>query len=182
MSFFLSSDFFGAQSSPLQGSPAISHGAAAKLSAMASSTTIFNVMDNAVCVLPVTRVDAALDAIPGADGKHRAPPSDDILGKARWDAWHATPGFDTCSYMITRSLYDEGVYDSKAMAGLPVAVQVVTRRYEEEKAIGLMRLLDDALKKKEGYPERYNWGPGAFSRGQLAKGGLRSSSKTSTSE
>lgn len=145
---------------------------------MAASTTIFNVMDNAACVLPVTRVDAELDAIPGLAGRHRAPPANDIAARAEWDEWELTPGFNTCSRMITHSLYNAGVYDSKAMAGLPVSVQVVTRRFEEEKAIGFMRLLDDALRRKEGYAKRYTWGPGAFSRGGLVRG-LRATAASS---
>lgn len=35
------------------------------------------------------------------------------------------------------------------MKGLPVGVQVVTRPFQEEKAIGIMRLLDEALPKLE---------------------------------
>ncbi|CAO1626209.1 unnamed protein product [Parajaminaea phylloscopi] len=155
---------------PLQASPAVSHGATAKLSGMAASTTLFNVMDNAVCIVPVTRVDAQLDALPGIDGSHRAPPANDTQARSKWDEWNATAGFDTCSRLITRSLYDEGVYDSKAMAGLPVSVQIVTRKFEEEKAIGIMRLLDDALRQREDDAGRGGWGPGAFSRSQLAQG------------
>jgi hypothetical protein len=39
---------------------------------------------------------------------------------------------------------------------------VVTQRYEEEKALGLARLLDEALGER-------GFGPGAFSRAQQAK-------------
>lgn len=133
------------------------HGATAKLSTLAISTIIYNVLDTAVCVLPVTRVDSDLDALPP---KSQLPSSE----------WERTPGFDLCSKTVSYALYDEGVYDPVKMRGLPLAVQVVARKFEEEKAIGIMRLLDDALREVKGDGQRYGWGPGAFARKQLAMG------------
>jgi hypothetical protein len=43
-------------------------------------------------------------------------------------------------------------YDAVKMAGLPVGVQVVGRRLEEEKVLGVMQRLEGAL---EGRGERY---------------------------
>lgn len=37
------------------------------------------------------------------------------------------------------------LYDAEAMHGLPVGVQVVGRRLEEEKVLAVMRRLEDAL-------------------------------------
>ena len=37
------------------------------------------------------------------------------------------------------------LYDSEAMHGLPVGVQVVGRRLEEEKVLAVMKRLEDAL-------------------------------------
>lgn len=39
----------------------------------------------------------------------------------------------------------EGEYDPELFDGAPVAVQVITRRLEEEKAVALARVLRDAL-------------------------------------
>lgn len=39
------------------------------------------------------------------------------------------------------------VYDADTMHGLPLGVQVVTRRLEEEKAIEGMKIIKDALKR-----------------------------------
>lgn len=37
------------------------------------------------------------------------------------------------------------LYDANAMHGLPVAVQVVGRRLEEEKVLAIMKRIEDAL-------------------------------------
>lgn len=147
---------------PVQGSPAVPHGATAKLSTLAVSTIIYNVLDTAVTVLPVTRVDPELDALP----PNKAGSS---LTKAQ-QSYLSTPGFSTCSKMVSHALYTEKVYDPVAMRGLPVSVQVVTRKFEEEKAIGIMRLVDDALREAKGDGQKYGWGPGACARRQLARG------------
>lgn len=41
-------------------------------------------------------------------------------------------------------------YDAQKMAGLPVAVQVVGRRLEEEKVLAVMERIEDALDKNGG--------------------------------
>lgn len=41
-------------------------------------------------------------------------------------------------------------YDAQKMAGLPVAVQVVGRRLEEEKVLAVMERVEDALDKHGG--------------------------------
>lgn len=41
-------------------------------------------------------------------------------------------------------------YDAEKMAGLPVAVQVVGRRLEEEKVLAIMERVEDALDKHGG--------------------------------
>lgn len=41
-------------------------------------------------------------------------------------------------------------YDAKKMEGLPVAVQVVGRRLEEEKVLAVMEKVEDALDKHGG--------------------------------
>ena len=41
-------------------------------------------------------------------------------------------------------------YDANKMAGLPVAVQVVGRRLEEEKVLAVMERVEDALDKHGG--------------------------------
>jgi hypothetical protein len=43
-------------------------------------------------------------------------------------------------------------YDAVKMAGLPVGVQVIGRRLEEEKVLGVMERLEEAL---EGRGEKY---------------------------
>ncbi|TFK68528.1 amidase signature enzyme [Pluteus cervinus] len=82
-------------------------------------TFLFNVLDYTAGVLPVTRVNSLLDARPHDFRPRNA---------------------------IERSGYKD--YDSLSMAGLPVGVQVVGRRLEEEKVLEGMKLIEDLLRKE----------------------------------
>ncbi len=97
---------------PLQPTPAIAHGGAAKLSPVAIATILFNVMDNAASIVPVTRVDPARDA---ADA-------------SQWKQWRDDPRYkgDNSSWLVNRTLYTEKQYDAQRMKDLPVSVQVVS--------------------------------------------------------
>lgn len=129
---------------------------------MAGSTILYNVLDSAISICPVTRVDPQLDAV---SRKGAPPPAEAKSGMtlSRYQEWNATPGFSTCSKMNSYTLYGEGTYDAVKMAGLPVGVQVVAREHEEEKSIGLLRMLDEALMRTRR-DERSQWGPGLFTR------------------
>lgn len=75
-------------------------------------------LDYTAGVLPVTHVDRSLDAL--------AP--DFSIKKLN--------GVAQGAYRL---------YDAESMHGLPVGVQVVGRRLEEEKVLAIMRRLEDAL-------------------------------------
>ena len=47
------------------------------------------------------------------------------------------------------------VYDAKKMAGLPVGVQVVGKKWEEEKVIEMMKVVDKALGKRKFGPGQW---------------------------
>ncbi|TKY90144.1 hypothetical protein EX895_000142 [Sporisorium graminicola] len=124
---------------PTQACPAVPHGGAIHNSAMAGSTVLYNITKASVAVLPVLRVDAARDSHMESDYANVA--LDQNKEFDRWAAdrsWGATSR--VCNFMLYRT-----AYDAKKMHGLPVGVQVVTKPYTEEKAIGIMRLVDDAL-------------------------------------
>ena len=72
--------------------------------------------------MPVTHVDAKLDALPYAfsSSQEYAQMND-----------------------ITRALHD--LYDANAMNGLPVGIQVIGRRLEEEKVLAGMQVVKEAL-------------------------------------
>jgi Asp-tRNA(Asn)/Glu-tRNA(Gln) amidotransferase A subunit family amidase len=81
-------------------------------------TFMFNLLDYAAGVLPVTRVDKDLDQLPqGFKPKNR----------------------------IERGAF--GHYNATKMHGLPVGVQVVGQRLEEEKVLRAMEVVEDALHK-----------------------------------
>lgn len=95
------------------------------LAPLANATLIYNVLDLPAGVVPVTRVSPALDAPTPA-----------------WAA--AAP---RGSPLVTRAAFGGArpVYDARAMKGVPVGVQVVGRKWEEEKVLAMMRVLDGAL-------------------------------------
>lgn len=111
------------------------------LSPLAASTILYNIVDTPVTVLPVTRVDAKLDS--------------HLLNSPNHAKWKSTKGFETCSKMLSGDLYK--LYNAEKWAGLPVGVQIVTRRGEEELSIGLLKLLDDTLGER-------GFGPGSLTQ------------------
>lgn len=74
-------------------------------------------------MLPVTHVDPARDQLPATFDVKK------LNGVARGAYKH---------------------YDAAKMAGLPVGVQIVGRRLEEEKVLAVMERVEDALEKHGG--------------------------------
>lgn len=101
------------------------YSACSTLSPLAGATILYNIVDSPVGVIPVTRVDASKDQIT--------------------DAWIQGPGHG--SKLIERELFEgkTPVYDPKKMDNIPVGIQVVGKKWEEEKVIAMMKVIDDAL-------------------------------------
>lgn len=81
-------------------------------------------VDSTVGVLPITRVNKTLDALP----------SDFLEGS-------------TGSKILESRTYGsspdwEGAYNAEEMDGLPIGVQVVGKPWEEEKVLGMMAMLE----------------------------------------
>ncbi|KAF8556541.1 amidase signature enzyme [Imleria badia] len=121
---------------PVQSLPTIPHGGCAMLSPLAASTILYNVIDSPVGVVPVTRVDPTTDALP-ADFVPGATGTSAILEKGMYTA--PTPA-----------------YDPVAMAGIPVGVQIVGKKWEDEKVLAMMKVVDEALGTARGF------GPGTW--------------------
>jgi Amidase len=75
-------------------------------------------LDYACGIMPITHVDRTLDQLPAGFDIRK------LNGVARG------------AYML---------YDADAMHGLPVAVQIVGRRLEEEKVLAVMRRIEKML-------------------------------------
>ncbi|KAJ8584610.1 amidase signature enzyme [Rhizopogon salebrosus TDB-379] len=103
--------------------PAIPAGTAEKVTLVSCGyMMIFNILDYAAGVLPVSFVDRQSDALPK-----------DFMNSAEYKSMG----------LISKGAYS--VYDAEAMHGLPVGVQVVGRRLEEEKVLQGMKIVEDAL-------------------------------------
>ena len=96
------------------------------LLALATGTLFYNLLDCPAGTIPVTRVDPKLDALP--------------------DDWLSTPSSTPSSKELDKLLY-EGMwgYDAVAMEGLPVGVQLAGKRWEDEKVVEMMKVVDAAL-------------------------------------
>lgn len=102
---------------PVNATPALPHGAMHDAVSSCGYTFLWNLLDYTAGVVPVTRVDAIADALDAE--------------------WRPANGVCKGAYKY---------YDSVAMEGLPCAVQIVGRRLQEEKVLGYMTVVEDALK------------------------------------
>ncbi|KAF9510452.1 hypothetical protein BS47DRAFT_1348002 [Hydnum rufescens UP504] len=123
------------------------------LSPLAVSTIVFNVTSSPVGVIPVTRVDPALDQIT----------EEWKSGAITSDGTRTYPSGRRGSKILEKTLYegflgDPKRYDPVAMEGLPVGIQIAGRWNEDEKVIGLMKIVDDALGER-------GFGPGSSFKG-----------------
>ena len=111
-------------------------------SALALATMVYNVLDLPAGCLPVTRVNPSLDAVT--------------------EEWFQEGGHGS-------SLFENGVfkgekrlYDPESLEGMPVCVQVVCKKWEEEKLLRVMSLIDETLGER-------GFGPGAVDRQAASK-------------
>jgi amidase len=110
---------------PVQSLPVIPHGGSTYLSPLAAATIIYNVVESPVGTIPVTRVNPdtdqlSTDFVAGASGRSKVLESRMYLGK-------------------------NPAYDPKAMEGIPVGVQLVGKKWEDEKVLAMMHVVDEAL-------------------------------------
>lgn len=114
---------------PVQALPQIPHNACRDLAPIAGATILYNVVQCPVGVVPVTRIDAKQDGL-----------TDD------WKVSLGQTGNGHGSMLLEASLYKRGgFYDPKGMDGLPVGVQVIGRSLEDEKVLGMMKVVDRSL-------------------------------------
>lgn len=106
--------------------PAVKHGEGLKASLMtASYAFLFNLLDYTAGNVPVTTVDKNVDSLPA-----------DFMSSPEYNAMN----------IISKTSYS--VYDAESMHGLPVGVQIVGRRLEEEKVLEGMKVIRSALMQK----------------------------------
>lgn len=103
---------------PPNATPAVPHDGMATAVSSCGYTFLFNLLDYTAGIVPVTHVDPVKDSLP--------------------------KGFSTKKLNgVAKGAYK--LYDAEAMKGLPVTVQVVGRRLEEEKVLACMKRVEDAL-------------------------------------
>ncbi|KAG2354311.1 hypothetical protein BDR07DRAFT_1429889 [Suillus spraguei] len=95
------------------------------LSVLAAATITYNVINSPGGTIPVTRINSdtdnlSTDFVVGASGRSKM--------------------FETRMY-----LGKNPVYDPKAMEGIPIGVQLVGKKWEDEKVLAMMHVVDAAL-------------------------------------
>ncbi|KAG5634768.1 hypothetical protein H0H81_000838 [Sphagnurus paluster] len=134
---------------PVQAVPQLPHGTLDQhealysgcdnFSGLAAATILYNILDHPAGCLPVTRVDPVKDQVT--------------------DEWKTGPGLG--SRLLEAGLYagKKPLYNPQEAAGMPVAVQIVGKKWEDEKVLAMMEVVDEALGKDRGF------GPGSFHGG-----------------
>ncbi|KAF2186738.1 amidase signature enzyme [Zopfia rhizophila CBS 207.26] len=108
---------------PPNATPAVPHDGMHDAVSSCGYTFLFNLLDYPCGIIPVTHVDKSLDQLP--------------------------PSFNVRKLNgVAKGAYKH--YDATKLAGLPVGVQVVGRRLEEEKVLAVMERVEDALDKHGG--------------------------------
>lgn len=109
---------------------------------MAAATILYNVLDHPVGCLPVTRVDPTLDQVT--------------------EEWNNGPGLG--SRLLENALYrgKTPLYNAAATKGMPVGIQIVGRKWEDEKVLDMMHIIDNALGRNRGFGPG-NWKPDSTS-------------------
>ncbi|TFK47520.1 amidase signature enzyme [Heliocybe sulcata] len=103
--------------------PAVPHGGMKDAFTNCIYTFVFNMLDYSAGVIPVTHVDRDLDALPKTFRSHN---------------------------IVEKGAYKH--YDPDKMHGLPIGVQIVGRRMEEEKVLEGMKLVESLLRQDgKGY-------------------------------
>ena len=105
---------------------------------LSSSTILYNVLELPVGTIPITRVDPTKD---------RLTPD-----------WYK-PQSTAASPLLQKFLYhgDNAIYNAEKMAGLPVGIQIIGKRWEDEKVVEMMRIVDAAVGPRD-------FGPGSWQR------------------
>ncbi|KAF5316046.1 hypothetical protein D9619_006208 [Psilocybe cf. subviscida] len=121
---------------PVQAVPQLPHGGCDNFSALAEATILYNVLDLPVGCLPVTRVDPAKDQLT--------------------EEWVTGPGLG--SPLLEAGIYrgKKPIYNPEASKGMPVNIQIAGKKWEEEKLLKIMEVVDEALGKGRGF------GPGSW--------------------
>ncbi|TFK25631.1 amidase [Coprinopsis marcescibilis] len=110
---------------PVQAVPQLPNGGCVKFSALAISTVIYNVADLPAGCIPVTRVDPSVDQIT--------------------EDWVKSGGHG--SSLLEHGIYhaSDKIYDPERSKGMPIDVQIIGKKWEEEKLLAVMKLADEAL-------------------------------------
>lgn len=120
---------------PPNATPAVPHRGMGQAVSSCGYTFLWNLLDYTAGIVPVTKVDAEKDAL--------------VNGMVEGKGIRQLNG-------VGRGAYAKGHYDAKDMDGLPITVQVVGRRLEEEKVLGIMKRVEQALGESEVVYELLN--------------------------
>ena len=145
------------------------HGSSTRtLTPLAVATILYNDVDSPVGVIPVTHVDATLDALTAEWRKPNPVSVPTVNGSStrtegsEMDTLPSPhPSGPRGSPMVEETLYDGSMgepkaYDPEVMEGLPVGIQMVGQLNQDEKIVGIMGLIDGLLDER-------GFGPGKTS-------------------
>ncbi|KAJ7093138.1 amidase [Mycena epipterygia] len=114
---------------PVLAVPQAPTGSFKTLFSLASATALFNLVNCPAGCIPVTKVDPAKDKLT--------------------EEWTKAPS----PSLVEQALYQgkNPIYDPVMMKGMPVGVQLVGKKWDDEKVLAMMRVVDTALGKDRGF-------------------------------
>ncbi|KXN66142.1 amidase signature enzyme [Conidiobolus coronatus NRRL 28638] len=121
---------------PISPLPSFEHNTFIFLPQLYGSSFLYNLIGNTTGIIPVSRVNREIDGIEDLDAWLKSKVSKDYSEK----------------FYIHKITYNQ--YNADEMHGLPVAIQVVGRKFEEEKVAKGMELIDKILKEYD-QPNKY---------------------------
>ncbi|KXN67641.1 amidase signature enzyme [Conidiobolus coronatus NRRL 28638] len=121
---------------PISVLPSFKHNTFIDLAMLYGSSFLYNILGNTTGIIPVSRVNRKIDGIEDLDAWLKSKVSKDYNGK----------------FYTHKNAYSQ--YNASKMHGLPVAIQVVGRKFEEEKVAKGMELIDKILKEYD-QPNKY---------------------------
>ncbi|KXN67639.1 amidase signature enzyme [Conidiobolus coronatus NRRL 28638] len=121
---------------PISPMPSFEHHTFVEVGVAYGNNFLYNLIGNTVGVIPVSRVNREIDGIEDLSSWLKSKVSEDYSEK----------------FFLQKLIYSQ--YDAHEMHGLPVAIQVVGRKFEEEKVAKGMELIDKILKEYD-QPNKY---------------------------
>ncbi|EGG01371.1 uncharacterized protein MELLADRAFT_50128 [Melampsora larici-populina 98AG31] len=117
---------------PTQAYPAVPIGSTWNKAMLAVSTLLWNVVDSTVGQMPITKVSLEKDQMNSTNTTTVADEDEDENHETKRES------------SLLETKLDQSLYDVNQMKGLPIGIQIVGAKWEEESVLGIMKLIEES--------------------------------------